>query len=211
MINTVTTPKGGQYRLLLADGTRVWLNSASSLRYPSAFAGDTRTVELSGEAYFEVAKNIDHPFIVNSKDISVKVLGTHFDIMAYADEDALNTTLIEGAVLVSQGSQSRILAPGQQALVAGNNSIISVQAADTDKAIAWTTGFFKFNHTDLHTIMREIARWYDIDIVYETNDNTETYGGRIRRDLNLSSLIKFLEANGIHHFRIDGKKLTVLP
>jgi transmembrane sensor len=209
--NSVTTPRGGQYQLILADGSKVWLNSASSLRYPTAFTTTTRTVELSGEGYFEVAKNSKNPFIVKIKDVSVKVLGTHFDIMAYPDEAALNTTLIEGAVTVTNGAQTRTLAPGQQALVGPGNSAISVQPADIDKAIAWTTGFFKFDHSDLHSIMREISRWYDIEIAYETSDNNETYGGRIRRDLNLSVLIKFLEANGIHHFRIEGKRLVVLP
>jgi transmembrane sensor len=209
--NTLSTPRGGQYKLTLPDGSKVFLNSASSLRYPTAFTGSTRSVELSGEAYFEIAKNKNSPFIVKIASTSVRVLGTHFDIMAYPDEAALNTTLLEGSVQVTRAGQTRTLAPGQQALVAADNPMITVQPADIDKAIAWTTGFFKFNHTDLHTIMREIARWYDIDVVYQTTDNTETYGGRIRRDLNLSVLIKFLESNGIHHFRIEGKRLIVLP
>lgn len=207
--NMVTTPRGGQYTVVLVDGSKVLLNAASSLRYPTAFTGNDRTVELSGEAYFEVVHNKSQPFIVKTHRQDIKVLGTSFDVMAYSDEPNERTTLVDGSVQVSLGAETRILTPGQQTLV---NDNIAVANADVDKETAWTTGFFKFDHTDIHTIMREIVRWYDIDIAYETPMNdSDTYSGRIRRNLPLSDLITFLKDNGIHHFRLEGRKLTVLP
>lgn len=208
--NTMTTPRGGQYKLVLPDGSNVLLNAASSLRYPTAFTGGSRTVELTGEAYFEIAKNTTQPFIVKARGTDIKVLGTAFNVMAYDDEPGVRTTLVNGAVQVTTAAGTRTLEPGQLALA--ENGGLTVGDADTDKETAWTTGFFKFDHTDIQYIMREVARWYDIDVVYETTMNaSDTYSGRISRNLPLSELTAFLEGNGIHHFRIDGRQLTVLP
>jgi ferric-dicitrate binding protein FerR (iron transport regulator) len=210
--NTITIPKGGQYTVVLPDGSKVMLNAASSLKYPTVFTGNDRTVELSGEGYFEIAKNKLQPFVVKTSHQTVTVLGTTFDVMAYSDEPTERTTLVNGAVQVGVGSQTSVLTPGQQALVDKGNVGITVVDADVDKEIAWTTGSFKFDHTDIHPIMRVIARWYDIEVTYEAPANdTETYTGRISRNLPLSDLATFLENNGIHHFRIEGRKLTVLP
>lgn len=209
--NTMTTPRGGQYRLVLPDGSKVLLNAASSLRYPTVFNGHDREVELTGEAYFDIAKDPSQPFTVKTRGMDVKVLGTEFNVMAYADEPGERTTLINGAVLVRGGSAARVLIPGELALIGSGGQMV-VGNADTDKEIAWTTGFFKFDHTDIQAIMREISRWYDIEVVYEIKMNdSDTYSGRISRSLPLSDLAAFLEGNGIHHFRIDGRKLIVLP
>ena len=209
--NTITTPRGGQYRLVLPDGSKVMLNAASSLRYPTIFSGRDRQVELTGEAYFDIAKNASQPFFVKTRDMDVKVLGTQFNVMAYTDEPEMRTTLIDGSVQVRVGAGTRTLVPGQTALIGSGRGMV-VQDADTDKEIAWTTGFFQFDHTDIHILLREITRWYDIEVVYQaTMNDTDTYSGRISRNLPLSDLTAFLEGNGIHHFRIEGRKLTVLP
>ncbi len=210
--NTITIPKGGQYTVVLPDGSKVMLNAASSLKYPTVFSGNDRAVELSGEAYFEIVKNKTQPFVVKTHRQTITVLGTAFDVMAYNDEPTERTTLVNGAVQVGVGSQTSVLTPGRQVLVNTGSAGISVVDADVDKETAWTTGFFKFDHTDIHPIMREIARWYDIEVAYETPANdAETYTGRISRSMPLSDLAAFLEKNGIHHFRMDGRKLTVRP
>lgn len=209
--NTITTPKGGQYQLILPDGSRVWLNAASSIKYPTSFTGAQRKVELTGEAYFEIAQNKQHPFIVQTRETTVSVLGTDFDMMAYQDEDAQRTTLLKGSVLVSQGAQSKLLTPGQQAIVKPERSITVDPHVDIEKAVAWKTGFFVFNNTDIKILMREISRWYDIEVVYETTDFSGEYGGRISRNNTLLQTKELLEGNGIHHYRIEGRKLFVLP
>jgi len=209
--NTVTTARGQQWQLTLPDGTRVWLNAASSITYPTSFSGSQREVTLSGEAYFEVARKTTQPFSVKTRDMKISVLGTVFDVMAYEDEDNKRTTLIQGSVRVDQGSDGRKLSPGQQAIVNKDKAIVVDPQADIEKAVAWKTGLFKFNHTDIRTIMKEISRWYDIDVIYEIKDFSGDYGGLISRNLNLSEFINLLEGSGIHHYRIEGRKLIVLP
>lgn len=211
--NTLSTPRGGQFQVILPDGSKVWLNSISSLKYPTVFNGKERIVELRGQGYFEIAKNPGRPFKVRVGEMEVQVLGTHFDIMAYTDEPTINTTLLEGSVKVVN-RQSTILAPGQQASVSnqsGKSSPILVQPVDVEKVVAWKNGLFEFNNADLVTILREIARWYDVEIVYETKTNTARYVGGISRNLDLSNVLRLLEANGIHHFRNEGHKVIVLP
>lgn len=206
--NTLTIPRGGQFRLTLPDGTRVWLNAVSSLTYPVAFNGKDRTVELQGQAYFEIAQQPDKPFRVKVRDMEVQVLGTHFDIMAYADEQAINTTLVEGALLVKQGAVTQRLRPGQQAVRNNAASTLTVQPADVDKVTAWKSGFFEFDDADLPAILRQLSRWYDVEIVNETKGETGLFWGRINRQLPLASVLKLLASNGVH-FKINGNKVTI--
>lgn len=207
--NKLSTPRGGQFRVVLPDGTKVWLNSASSLRYPIAFTGKERIVELEGQGYFEVAQNAEQPFKVKAHEMEVQVLGTHFDIMAYADENTVNTTLLEGAVQVKEGNTARLLKPGQQAIL--KSHAFTVQEADVKRVIAWKNGLFVFNDMALPAILREVARWYDVEIVYETTPGTELYGGGLARNLHLSNVLTLLEGSGFNHFRVEGRKVIVLP
>ncbi|HEY0175648.1 MAG TPA: FecR domain-containing protein, partial [Pedobacter sp.] len=165
--NTVVTPRGGQYQIVLPDGSKVWLNAASSLKFPTAFSGNTRYVELTGEAYFEIAKNKSMPFIVKSDDQSIEVLGTHFNINDYREEPEVKTTLLEGRVKASSGKGTVFLNPGQQAVVskADNSGNIKVlKDVDMEEIIAWKNGNFQFNNADIETVMRQISRWYNVDI-----------------------------------------------
>jgi len=212
--NTVSTPKGGQYQLTLPDGTRIWMNAASRLRFPTAFTGKERLVELDGEAYFEVAKDARMPFIVKSKNgMTVQVLGTHFNMMAYGDEQDTKTTLLEGLVKVTNGTSVAILKPGQQALsetVDSNAPVRINKDADTDEAIAWKNGIFQFNNTDLKAVMRQIARWYNVEISYNDRVPEKRFTGSISRNLKASELLSGIEYVGVH-FKIDGNKIIVLP
>jgi len=209
--NIISTPRGGQYQLILPDGSKVWLNSASSLKFPSAFYGKERRVELTGEGYFEVAKNANMPFSVTVNQMKIAVLGTHFNIMAYDDEKTMNTTLLEGSVTVSDAGMEKKLLPGQQAIVNIATQKVSVGQADISKAIAWKNGLFEFDNTDLSTIMRQLARWYDIEVVYDVTPEKTALGGSISRNLSLKDVLNMLEANGINHFKIEEKKIVVLP
>ncbi len=207
----ITTPRGGQFELILPDGTRVWLNSASSLRFPTAFKGKRREVELTGEGYFEITKNAKMPFLVSVNHMKIAVLGTHFNAMAYADEKTINTTLLEGIIVVSEGELVKQLQPGQQASLNSAGHQLTVGQADLQKTIAWKSGLFEFDNTDLPTIMRQLARWYDIDIIYGVKPDKSALGGSISRSLNLTEVLHLLEASGINHFKIEGKKVFVLP
>ncbi|AEV99749.1 hypothetical protein A4D02_26315 [Niastella koreensis] len=227
--NTITTARGNQYQLILADGSKVWLNSASSLRFPTAFTGDKREVELDGEGYFEVVKNAAKPFHVKTSAQDIEVLGTHFNVNAYKDEETIKTTLLEGRVKVNSaipdksgragnprqagaGWQSAILKPGEQSSVSQSSQTsqtISVQTVDIDQVMAWKNGWFEFDNTDIKTIMRQISRWYDVDVRYEMKPDNETYGGRISRNLNLSNILKMLETYGVH-YRLENKTLVVV-
>lgn len=209
--NKLTTPRGGQFRVVLPDGTKVWLNSASMLRYPTAFAGRERVVELEGQGYFEVAANAQQPFKVKVHGMEVRVLGTDFDIMAYRDEASINTTLLAGSVQVKEGSNEQILRPGQQAVMNNEDHQLTVRIADIKKVTAWKNGLFVFNNMALPAILREVARWYDVDIVYTTSPGTELYGGGIGRNLQLADILALLEGNGYNHFRVEGRKVIVLP
>jgi transmembrane sensor len=222
--NNLTTPKGRQFQLILPDGTRVWLNAASSLRYPTAFAGKERQVEVTGEAYFEVAHDKTKPFIVNipsttggSEGSRIEVLGTHFNINAYDNEQAIKTTLLEGSVRVTQnadrGTQKAktvILKPGQQAVLKAYSPLAVNYSPDLDKAIAWKNGFFNFEDASLEEVMRQLERWYDIEVVYEKNIPDIQFGGKMSNDVSLSGLLKSLQEMEVH-FRIEGRKLIVLP
>lgn len=206
--NTLSTPRGGQYQVVLPDGSKVWLNAASSLKFPSSFSGKERMVELSGEAYFEVAKNPDMPFKVVSETAEVLVLGTHFNVMAYEDEKALKTTLLEGSVKITSARMEDILEPGEQAVVGRNGSMKVVDNINVNDAIAWKNGLFQFNDADLPTIMRQAARWYDLDVFYEGQIPQRHFTGRISRNVKASELLSILEYTGVN-FRIKGKTIIV--
>ncbi|MBE9461440.1 FecR family protein [Dyadobacter subterraneus] len=211
VFNTVTTPKGGQYHIVLPDGSKVWLNAASSLRFPTAFIGKERRVEITGEVYFEVAHNTKMPFIVKTGETEVAVLGTHFNVMAYADEKVMKTTLMEGSVKISRSGKSAMLAPGQQArLTSSSENIRVLDHVDTDKEMAWKTGYFQFEDDNLESIMRQVSRWYDVDIAYEGNASREHFTGRLPRNANVSKVLKILSLSGVK-FRIEGKSIIVTP
>lgn len=206
--NTLSTPRGGQFQLTLPDGTKVWLNASSSLKFPVAFNGNKREVTLKGEAYFEVIHDPKMPFTVHVEGMDIADLGTHFNIMAYADENAIKTTLVEGSISVSDGKSNALLKPGQQAVLSKNGNI-RVQTADVEEAIAWKNGEFYFNHTSIYEIMRQVSRWYDVDVNYQ--DSTDAYlSGNIRKNVNVSEVFRMLELAGDVRFRIENKKATVM-
>lgn len=208
--NTIQTPRGGQYQVVLPDGTKVWLNAASSLSYPTAFSGKDRQVRLKGEAYFEVAGDKNKPFSVSVDGLQVDVLGTHFDVMAYDDERAINTTLLEGSVKVTKGSSSHLLTEGQEASLDRSSESFKVRDADADAAIAWKNGFFQFGGVPIETVMRQLARWYDVDVEYQ-GQILSHFRGSVSRGANVSEVFKMLELTGAVHFRIEGKKIIVMP
>lgn len=208
--NTLSTPRGGQYRLTLPDGTKVWLNAASSIEYPTAFKGKDRTVTVSGETYFEVAKNARQPFMVRYGKMSVTVLGTSFNVNAYPDETGIRTSLIEGSVKVSRGDNTTLLTPGQQAIVDTGQGIRVARMSNPALVIAWKNGYFSFEKADIPTVMRQLARWYNFDVVYENGAvPTDSFWGDLKRDANLSDIFAVLAKSGIH-FTIEGNKVTVL-
>nr|WP_262903047.1 FecR family protein [Sphingobacterium sp. GVS05A] len=207
----LSTTKGETYRIKLPDGTQVWLNAASALKYPMQFAHKgKREVELVGEAYFEVAKDPKHPFIVNTSGQQIKVLGTHFNVNSYADEPALRTTLLEGSVEVSSSNRKLKLLPGQQSSLNANGTL-KLQQVDTAPIIAWTNHEFMFDEDDIESVMRKIARWYNVDVIYQGKKTTEKFGGGISRFDNVKQVLNLLENTGAVHFRIEGKNLYVLP
>ncbi|MDB5146119.1 MAG: hypothetical protein JWQ57_139 [Mucilaginibacter sp.] len=209
MQNTVTTPNGGQYRIILPDGTNVWLNAASSITYPTVFTGTDRVVTLSGEGYFEVAKNKMMPFRVKSAMQTIEVLGTHFDINAYNDEALVKTTLLEGSVKVISATNSTLIVPGEQAVISrGGNGAISKQQVNLEKEVAWKNGVFSFADEDIHEVMRQVSRWYNIDVVYESDIPNEKFFGEISRSSDLADVFRILELNNMK-FTVEGKTVKV--
>ncbi len=208
--NTLSTPTGGQYNIVLADGTKVFLNAVSSIKYPTQFNGDERTVELEGEAYFEVAKDKSKPFIVKSDNQKIQVLGTHFNVHAYNNEAAIKTTLLEGSVAVAFRNQTAILKPGQQSNITENSTKITVKEVDTEAAIAWTNGRFKFDNADLKSVMKQLERWYGIKVEYRGDVSDVRFNGGTFRNKNLSEVLKVLELSNIK-FRVEGKTIIVYP
>jgi len=212
--NTLKTPRGGQYQLRLPDGTKVWLDAASSITFPTAFTGDRRRVSVTGEVYMEVAKDVERPFFVSVGDgaaMEIEVLGTSFNIDAYEDEPAIRTTLIDGTIATRTAGASHVLRPGQQAILpAGERTVDVVSGIDPDEVLAWKNGIFRFDNADIRTVMRQLARWYDVDIKFEGEPAKERFQGKIPRDANASQVLKVLEKNNVH-FRIEGKTIIVLP
>ena len=206
--NTLTTPKGGQYQVVLPDGSKVWLNAASSLHFPSAFPGRDRVVELTGEAYFEVAKNKKKPFHVRVGNMSVNVLGTHFNVNAYADENAIKTSLLEGKVKIIRGNTSGILKPGQQGVLNNNEDKIEINNANLEEVMAWKNGIFQFEGAGITSIMKEIGRWYNVEIVYAGKIPVRRFEGKISRDSQLSEVLRILELSNIK-FSVVGNNIIV--
>ncbi|HXD79200.1 MAG TPA: FecR family protein, partial [Puia sp.] len=208
--NTLTTPRGGLYSIILPDGTRAWLNASSSLRYPTTFYGPDRDVSLTGEAYFEVAPNPSQPFKVVAGGTTIDVLGTHFDVMAYDDEPVVATTLLEGSVKVLSGPQQMRLAPGEQSRLQKTDRRLYSAQVDVDEAIAWKNGVFRFTSEDIHSVMRKLARWYDVEVKYE-GEVDQHFTGAVPRDADISALLKTMELTNAVRFRVEGRTVTVTP
>ncbi|MEO8416410.1 MAG: FecR domain-containing protein [Ginsengibacter sp.] len=210
--NTITTARGNQYQLVLSDGSKVWLNAASSIRFPASFIGSERKVEITGEAYFEVARDATKPFKVefitqSGQKAEVQVLGTHFDVNAYWENAAIKTTLLEGIVKIKTTDQIQMLVPGQQAMLSADVITLN-KDADVSQAVAWKDGFFMFNNTDLKTIMQQAARWYDVEVDYDSKIAAEGFTGKISRNVPLSEFLKLLELNDVH-VKSEGRKVTI--
>ena len=207
--NTLSTPRGGQFRVVLPDGTTVWLNAASTLRYPTAFTGNERKVIVTGEAYFDVAKNDNQPFRVQlNEQTTIEVLGTQFNVNSYKEETSIQTTLIEGAINVRKGTEKVLLKPGQQAQT--TTDAIAVYNADIEQVTAWKNGLFNFHNASVEEVMNQLSRWYDIEVIYEGKIPSLTFDGKMGRDLNLMQVIKILKYMKLN-FRIEGKRLVVMP
>lgn len=212
--NQLSVPRGEQRQLLLADGSKVWMNSGSTLKYPAVFTGSERVVELSGEAYFEIAKNAAEPFRVNAGEIQVEVLGTHFNVMAY-DGEGVKATVLEGSVRVGKGSQFVVLQPGDQAVASGSlagngNAIALNRGVDPERVLAWKNGYMDFENDDLQTVLREVSRCYNIDIQYEANIPAKHFSGKLARNGNIDQIYHLLDSQKVH-YKIQGKMIIVLP
>ncbi len=206
--NILTTPKGGQYKVTLPDGSKVWLNAASSLEYPTAFTGKERSVALTGEAFFEVAQKPDAPFMVDINGTSVTVLGTSFNVQAYTDEPGTRTTLVSGAVSITSGDNKKILKPGEMATVSEGK--ISIRQVDTANIIAWKNDLFCFRETTIPELMRQLARWYDIEVIYSDNYQMQAhFTGEISRNVPISKVIEMIEKTGVANFKIEGRTIEV--
>jgi hypothetical protein len=208
--NTITVPRGGQYQFVLSDGSKVLLNAASSLTYPAEFNGRYRNVELKGEGYFEVTKNTSMPFIVKANNVEVHVLGTHFNISAYPDDANMTTTLIEGAVSMNKGKQTKLLAPGQQGISAYTNSEISVQPANIEQTMGWVKGNFVFKDLNIKEVMKIASRWYDIEVEYRGNVQSKKFGGTTSRFSNITELLDYMKITGGINYKIEGRRVILM-
>jgi transmembrane sensor len=216
--NILTTPRGGQYQVVLPDGSKVWLNAASSIRYPTTFIDNQRNVEITGEVYFEVAHNAAKPFKVLVNGMEVQVLGTHFNVNAYNDEATINTTVLEGLVKVTKNSNSVLLKPGYQAQFSsptggdqeGSDQLTVIENIDKDAVVAWKNGLFYLNDADIPSVLRQVARWYDIDIEYKNGLPQGHLSGKVPRNMNLSQILKVLQYSEVN-FKLDGRKLIIMP
>lgn len=204
------TPRGGHYQVDLPDGTKVWLNAASSLTYPTVFKDKERNITLSGEAYFEVAKDKNKPFKVKSGQQVIEVLGTHFNIFAYPEEGKIQTSLLEGSIKVVKGGQSKLIRPGQSATTVDSTTAISIAEADLEKSVAWKNNEFIFNGENLESIMKSISRWYNIEILYRDKAGKTKYWGVVSRNQNLSAVLKMLQSTGKVSFKLEGRRLIVM-
>jgi ferric-dicitrate binding protein FerR (iron transport regulator) len=208
--NSLSTPAGGQYQVVLPDGSKVWLNALTTIRFPTLFTGARREVQVNGEAYFEVAKDESHPFIVKARDIGIEVLGTAFNINDYEDEPAIRTSLVQGSVRLVRGSASLVLKHGEQAQTEGADNLSIVPDADVIKAIAWKNGSFSFDNDKIQTVMRKLAKWYNIDVRYEGDPTKVLFGGNMRRTLSLQQVLSGLSKYDVH-FQLSGRTLVVMP
>lgn len=220
VFNQIATPKAGQYQISLSDGTKVWLNALSSIRFPAVFDSDERKVEITGEVYFEVASVSQNskrvPFKVVSKNQIIEVIGTHFNVNSYRDESSVKTTLLEGSVRVSSIENGKIsqetvkLKPGEQSIVTPKESAITVEKVDTESAVAWQKGYFKFKDTGIEEVMRQLSRWYDLDVVYVGPLPQEQFTGYISKKVTVSSILSILEEGGGVKFKVRNKKVEVV-
>ncbi|MEN0056659.1 MAG: FecR domain-containing protein [Mucilaginibacter sp.] len=207
--NTLQTPVGGYYKMVLADGTKVWLNAASQLRYPADFRNlKQRKVELAGEAYFEVAKDAAHPFIVQTDDQEIKVLGTHFNVNAYHDDGGSKTTLLEGSIHAAGKNAQAIIKPGQQ-VISSSTGKLNIDQVDTELAVAWKNDQFMFESEPVRPLMKTVARWYDVEVIYGANVPDVRFNGAISKFENISAVLKILESTGKIHFEVSGRKVYV--
>lgn len=211
--NTVSTPKGRQFQVELPDGSRAWLNAASSIRFPTTFAGQERRVEVTGEVYFEIAQNATKPFLVHTPASEIAVLGTSFNVNAYTDEGQERTTLLSGKVAAApldRPTARVVLAPGEQSQYSAGAGLKVNKHADTEQVMAWKNGTFNFQDMSLQEVMRQLARWYDLEVVYEKGIPDIHFGGEMSRNVPLSDLLDGLKEMGIH-FRVEGRQLIVSP
>jgi ferric-dicitrate binding protein FerR (iron transport regulator) len=206
-LNTLSTPRGGQYQITLSDGTIVWMNAASKLIFPTSFSGKDRVVKLIGEAYFEIAPNEHQPFILNVNDMQIKVLGTHFNVKAYDDEPIVKTTLLQGMVKVAARDKEVLLKPGQQAKM-NNSGDMNVVSVNVDDVVAWKNGTFSFNDVTIEEVMRQIARWYDVEIIYPEGGPQGLFRGDIDKASDITTVLKILEVSGVR-FDVEGRKILV--
>jgi ferric-dicitrate binding protein FerR (iron transport regulator) len=212
--NTVTTPKGRQFNLTLPDGSRVWLNAGSSIRFPTRFDGAERRVEIGGEAYFEIARNKDRPFIVRAGPSEIKVLGTEFNVNAYPEEGVVKTTLLSGSIaasLLTKPGHGALLKPGEQAQLWPGTGTKILMGIDTAQAVAWKNGAFNFQNLTLQEVMRQLARWYDLEVIYEKGIPDVQFAGEMSRTVPLSDLLPGLKDMGIHCRLESGRRLIVSP
>lgn len=216
LYNTITTPMGGQYQMTLTDGSKVWLNAGSTLKFPVAFTQKERRVEITGEVYFEVASikvpktGARQPFIVEVGNLGeVEVLGTHFNVKAYSDEEAIKTTLLEGSVRVAKGQESVLIKPGQQAVLTNGGLKVNPNV-NLEEAVAWKNGLFQFTNADIEMVMKEIGRWYNVEVSYPQGVPKDKYWGSILRNQNLSNVLKVLKESGAN-FIIEDRKIIVTP
>jgi len=211
--NIIETPRGGQYQINLPDGTKVWLNANSSLRYPTRFTGNERNVNLNGEAYFEVAKNASKPFKVQGKNQVIEVIGTHFNINSYNDEPLVRTTLLEGAVKVTskKSGKSKLLKPNEQSIFNANNDEITIENVNTEEAVAWKNGLFIFVDEDLKSVIRKVARWYDVDVEYRGKIDDSTFSGIVSRSQSISQVIEIIEKTSNYKIKIEERRLIIMP
>lgn len=214
-INTMTTPRGGQYQLVLSDGTKVWLNADSKIIFPTRFNGNERKVEVLGEAYFEVAKNKNKPFKVVSENQVIEVLGTHFNVNNYKDEVVAKTTLLEGSIKISalqngtiSKTSSQILKPSEQAQITKGRTEIDVVKADLQTAVAWKNGYFRFNRTDMESMMRQVARWYDVDVEYRGEISKDLFAGNLKRSDEIKEVLRILQLSKVNA-SIKGKTIII--
>ena len=210
LMATLNTPRGGEYQMELPDGTQVWLNASSSIRYPISFTGDQREVYIAGEVYFDVKKDVNRPFVVHAADTKITVLGTAFNVSAYAEAAQTQTTLVEGSVRLEKGSAVRKLRPGQQASTSrGENSQIAVRTVDVEEMVAWKNGYFYFHNEHIKSAMEKIARWYDVDVVYVGAMSKKGLDGTISRMENLNQLLGALALTGAAKFTLKGRQIIV--
>jgi hypothetical protein len=209
-INTITTPRGGQYQIELEDGTKVWLNAASSIKFPQVFTDKNRQVELSGEAYFEVAKNKVKPFIVKANGAQIQVFGTHFNVNAYIDNTNTATTLLEGSVSMTYAGATVMLKPGQQGVTGQNGSPIKTNFVDTEEIMAWKNGLFVFHDQSIANIMKQVSRWYDVDVEYKDGVQNKEFGGTISKYKNITELLNNIQLTQTIHYKLEGRRVIIM-